>query len=814
MRNLPGTRWTFSVCMMALWMCVATASAQFDGVNGRSPMCGMEPNAEMAATWWPPLRNVWTPIGWKSHPFRFAVLYNGIVIADPHPLPMILDKPIKRYLAPYEGLGVQISITPSVDGNLPDRPTHPYILSSQPDGGVGIQKWADYPTPVLCTKYPANFYYGNHGIVLQQEIFAHMKGDGNVLTGKEPLYAWIRLSVSHVDELSAPDYFHLLVHIGAANQIGRSMFHEDNLTVYPEKANYPRELRAELFQAGSLSGYYLVEANETVRLVAQTETGALDFMERLPGDRDYFLKVTLPAQVGRNADILLPMICGERKIVEEERALGYEGALERSDAFWAITPKTAGRIDTPEPWVNAAIIEQIRFAQVISEINPETGERSMLTGSWNYDTLWPTPVSMTAHMLMDIMGYHGFVAENLKIFKNHQGIAKAPGESYPQHPGYFGPPRELSSVDWLADHGAILHAICTHALLSGDRTFADEWLDSILLACDFIKNSRAIEDHGGIIGVLPPAVATDAEVPGQAVWNIAWNYKGLTSAVRLLQRMAHPRSQEFAEEARQYKAFFVDAYREHVTTMPRWTDVNGERHPVIPSMLSGPEHLNHPFFLDTGPLVLVYSRLLEAKDPLIQTALRFYREGPNTFLYDPRGNMHQRAILIREISSCEPCYSFNILCSWESGDRNHFLEGMYSLLTGALSSQTYVGCEHRHGIYGLMAPGALMVYLMRLAVIDDALEANTLHLLRLAPLAWIRNDYETSFENMPTEYGPVSVRFRLSEDGTVLLVDWEPEFRIEPDAVTLHIPSIPELRKVNINGTASYAKSGDMIRIQ
>lgn len=31
------------------------------------------------------------------------------------------------------------------------------------------------------------------------------------------------------------------------------------------------------------------------------------------------------------------------------------------------------------------------------------------------------------------------------------------------------------------------------------------------------------------------------------------------------------------------------------------------------------------------------------------------------------------------------------------GDRYRFLEGMYSLLTGAMSSQTYIGCEHRCG---------------------------------------------------------------------------------------------------------------------
>ena len=42
-----------------------------------------EPDAALAAGWWPAQRNVWTPVGWKDHLFRFNVLYNGTVIAQP-----------------------------------------------------------------------------------------------------------------------------------------------------------------------------------------------------------------------------------------------------------------------------------------------------------------------------------------------------------------------------------------------------------------------------------------------------------------------------------------------------------------------------------------------------------------------------------------------------------------------------------------------------------------------------------------------------------------------------------------------------------
>src|SRR5690606_18462302 len=102
----------------------------------------------------------------------------------------------------------------------------------------------------------------------------------------------------------------------------------------------------------------------------------------------------------------------------------------------------------------------------------------------------------------------------------------------------------------------------------------------------------------------------------------------------------------------------VKAYRERTATMPTWkNDAGVERH-VVPTVLAGPEMQSHPFFLDAGPPVLVYAGLLDGDDPLMQDSLAYYREGPNTKLYDPRGHMHQRPILTHEISTCEPCYSF------------------------------------------------------------------------------------------------------------------------------------------------------------
>ena len=750
-----------------------------------------EPGEELAASWWSPQRNVWTPVGWKDHLFRFNVLYNGTVIAQPH-----LE--VNRRTAQWKGFDLQLTVTPSPNGEIPAKiRKESYQLASLPDQGVGIQGWTGNPTPVLWTEWPLD-----SGLVLREEIFAHLEGAKDVRSGIEPLYAWIRLSVAHVDELKAPPSCSFLVHLGRVN-LHKTMEQEDNLTVYPDRSAYPRKLTAESYSEKGQTGLRVREEGKKIRLAAiPSERNTFAFFEKeiSPGTKDYYLKVTLPARKGVYADLLLPMLPGEKEEMEKEMALGQEGALKECDSYWSSVPATAAHIETPEKRLNEAIAQSVKFAGIIAEKNPATGEYSFLSGSWHYENLWPTPTSMTSHMLLDNLGYHQAVEKHLEIFKKNQGTVVPPGQSYSLHPGYFSSPKTLTSIDWLADHGAILYQVSRHALLTGDKGFISGWQEAIIRACEFIRDSRAIKGHGGVEGILPPAVATDRRVPAQSVWSDGWNYKGLTEAVKLLRRINHPRAGEFTQEADDYKEAFARALRAVTDTMPQWTDREGKKHRLVPYSLSAGGDLFHAFYLDAGPLFLVFSGLMEAEDTLMKSTLMFFREGPNTSVYDPRGNCWQRPVLIHEMSSCEPCYSWNVYHSWQLGDRYHYLEGLYSLLNGALASGTYISCETRHGIYGNIFASPLLTDLVRLSVVDDRIADRELHLLRLVPLSWLKTDFETRFENMPTEFGPVTVRFKLGDEGKALELTYQPSFREKPTKVVVHVPPMTGLAKVIING--------------
>lgn len=753
-----------------------------------------DPDVELAKLWWPDQRNVWTPIGWKDHYFKFNVFYNGMLLAEP--APGFSPRPHSR---PWIGQDFQLTFRASADGKPRPFPNERQTMWKI-DGGHGVQGWnREHETPVLWTEYRCQ-----EGIVLKSEVFAHITGNGDIETALEPLYAWVRLSVEYVDRLRHPETFQMSVMLTRGYvEHGEHYEYAVTVDVLPDRAPYPKELTAEPYRENGLTGYRILEPDGKVRMaVLPTDEKRILFEQLSPGI--YNLQVSFPAEAGEHVDLLVPMLPQPREELGRELALTYDGALTMSDWYWGRKPETAAVFHVPEQFVNEALAQSIKFAPVIAEKDYQTGEYSYHSGTWGYDALWTTPTSMVSHMFLDQLGYFDMTKKYSEVFYENQGTVRPPGDAYKLHPGYFSTHKILTSIDWLTDHGAVMHQLATHGLLSGDRAFIDRWTGPLEKACDFIVEASSVTGHGGVEGLLPPAVATDDMIPIQAVWNIAWNYKGMLTTVRLFEKIGHPKAAEYAAFLRQFKQTFVTEYRKIVEAGPRWTDSEGrERYKPSTVMTNDPMkyHIyNDAFYLDTGPMVLVWAGLMEADDPIMVDVADFFREGPNHRLWEPMYHAIDRAVLVHEMSSCEPCYSWNVFHSWQTGDRSRYLEGMYSILVGAISQNTYISCEHREGIQGNLFAFPLAFYLAKLSVIDDQIADGDLHLLRFCPHAWISPDEETRFERMPTEFGPVDLRFRLSEDGRTLNLTFRGDWREKPRRLVLHTPQLPGLERIVVNG--------------
>jgi len=760
-----------------------------------------EPSAAQARLWWPEQYNVWTPVSWPDHYFKFTVMYNSMIIASPS------TQAWRPHSQAWSGRDMQLSFRASIDGGPWAMPQAINYILREWDGGLGVQHWEpDHAAPVLQTEFRSK-----DGIVMENSFFAHVNGGEAVKTALEPEYGRLRIKVKHVDALYHPDSYFMSVMLSR---------------VFLSHCDFGKLAPDILVTPGSASGlpaFSLQEIDESNAFRLQEPDGKVR-MEIRPGGSEkvslaeiapgqYNLCLSFVPEEGAFVDLIIPMLATEPSVFQNESALSYDEALAQADALWTSRiPASAATFEVPEKEICASIKSNIDFVPVIAEKDYQNGDYCYISGTWGYDALWPTPASFVAVML-DYLGYGAEVDKYDAAFARAQGTVTPPGPAYRQHPGYLGTPRHLQSIDWLTDHGAILWQVAMHGLLTGDDDYIARWTEPIVKACDFIM-ANSISDHEGVPGLLPAAWASDEATPQQATWIMGWNYKGMTEAVRLLKKTGHPRTPEFEDFLVKFKETFLREYRKTVESGPRWTDSSG-RERFKPSTTMTNEHgvhtfMSEAFYLDTGPLCLVWCGLMDADDPIMEDLVAFFREGPNWELHKPFPWSCDRPVLEHEISSCEPCYSFNAFHSWQLGDRQRYLEAMYSILIGAVSQNTYISCEHRHGMQGTQFAFPVGFMLARLAVIDDQIAPGDLHLLRFCPLAWLKTDEKARFLRMPTEFGPVDLTAGLSSDGKTLEVTFKGDWREKPGEVVLHVPPVPGLKKVSVNGKR-YSLSKDVI---
>ncbi|WP_154674194.1 hypothetical protein [Nakamurella lactea] len=758
-----------------------------------------EPNVDAAKHWWHPARQVWTPIGWKGHMFRFNCFYNGTMVCEPSTV-----MAAKPNVQPYAGKNFQLTVTmPRRDGSWNPFPTHDQAMWDE-DLGYRKQGWAtDQQTPVLWTEYRRQ-----EGVVLRQSVFAHLPGGQDVDTAVEPLYAWMRFEIVHVDEVKAPKEFTVGLWLSKAFAKFNGPFDQQHgVEVYlmPELAPMAGPLRTDRIYnpTGKPMSVPVFDSDDNIRLMVGTPQGGSIALTPNTNEGIYDLRLGLPAEVGTAVDIMVPMMVAPADEARAEFALGRAAALAECESFWAPKAATVADVQTPEDHLNQLLRRGPQLAQVVAEKSTDTGLYTFLSGSYAYDVLWSTPTSMVSHMFLDLLGYHDVVEQHIEIYHESQGSRVPPGTIFAggNYPGFLSTPKQLQAIDWLSDHGAILETISVHALLTNRKAFIDRWLDPIVKACDFIVQACAMTNHNGVKGLMPPGFATDETIDTQGVNIQCFTYKGLTSAIALLRRVRHPRAHEFAAFAARFRSVYQQALRDMAQGARTWTDATGLKQPVLqPSFTDEATPWEGMTRYDTGPLMSVWAGLMPASDPLMVSFLDFFRSGPDVALFDEaHHNALDRVILQHEVGSGEPCYSWSMMHNWQLGDRVRYLEGMYGLVTGALSQDTFISCEHRNAIYGNLFAHPLIVWSLRHAVVDDDIDPDRLHLLRMCPQGWV-TDSQTRFDRMPTRFGPIDLRIQRSADGRTVDLTVHGSWHHRPAGITVHTAALAGARRLRVNG--------------
>lgn len=773
-------------------------------------------DAATAAAYWPDQRGHWAPVSWKDHLYDFSVFYNGTILANPTGVGMNRNIPPEDQVFASE-LRVRLGVVDPAAGtgdramlSAPNGQSDTSLIQLFSPDGRHMASWREGCAPVYVIEHAL---LGQPVLVRQMHV-AHIPGGRAVERGDEPHFLWVRLEVTDIiAEVSSAERIYATLTVLAPSILpGMGAFNNVNFNYGYGIPAYPMPLVFEGTRDLSAPGY-LRHATPlaTFGSYRHGRRNRLAVPAGQPGDTACYLRsaffdaangsvghlvLSCPCEVGAAIDFIYPMIPVDDETLDRELALGFDGALAETEAFWEEELTTRTTVHVSEPLLQGWIDNLPRLTAMIGQKHPATGDYGLPSGSYSYEAIWPTPMSMQAYAL-DFLGYSREVEKYLEPFRLNQGHNDPPSPYLSRHPGFIGAPKEITGIDWITDHAAILFAAVHHAAVSGNADFIARWTPAIVDGCRFIADARRADGFDGVRGILPPAVSNDSGWCSQTAWNNAWHHKALKTAAAFLQMIGHPEADRFRFEADDYRDTFVRAFRDIVAASKCWQAPDGTAVPFIPATFASAtgEEAAHCFYLDTGPIILVFGELLNAADPIMQAAVRWFREGPQWRMYRPFSSEFQTPVLDHEVSSCEPCYSWNLFHSYALRDRQRFAMGLYGLFAAGACRQNFVSCETRDAVFGNCFTHGLALMLMRQAVIME--ETDTLHLLPMAPLAFFAGS-GLEWQHVPTWFGHLSIAAR-DEEG-VLHVRFDPPTRHSPARILLHLPPLEGMQKVIVNG--------------
>ncbi|MGW8315033.1 MAG: hypothetical protein ACWGNV_05485, partial [Bacteroidales bacterium] len=461
------------------------------------------------------------------------------------------------------------------------------------------------------------------------------------------------------------------------------------------------------------------------------------------------MHLTVPCQPGERVRLelalpyfpvegsLLPLL--ERDYAEEKgKVIAYWNSYYEIDAM----------LQTPDPFVNNFYRSGLWRTLVTADRDPASGHVYAKSSPAWYETIWPN-CAMVSALSLDMRGFHDEAEAYLEPFLEWQSVRDPPNMKDASAAGFLCPPAPYCAIPWVSNHGNILHALCEHYRITGDRVWARKATRTILDACDWIVTQRGLtgdQEYG--TGMLPGGTVSDDRGTGQYLCSDAQNYRGLRSAAGFLAAIGHPGAAGIEKEAGQYRADILKTLKKRVASNDRIVLNDGSWIPYVPSEIhqeQPPAFDPYDFwpyinYIDVGPMYLVDCRVVEAGSDLARWIFQFESQYAVAMLDHPisltenwvssiklEGD-HPATLLQEGVSTVEPFYAPRSTLFLENDQIREYIHLFYHQLAAGVSHRNLAPCENRFGVWHMpWADGEFHRMLLRMLV-DE--EAESLILLR------------------------------------------------------------------------------------
>ena len=756
-----------------------------------------EPSYEQAVARWPDQRRPIAFLGCKDHPDEFAIMWNGNLSLTTN---MLTDAD-KRLFRDRMDDSLQVSFS------IGDKPH--FENRDVEDGSTEPSLMEGY-LPITRVTLKKN------DVVLLQEAFAVNERGGGTAAWNAPTFLRVRFTVQQTGTGASP--IRLWAQM-AKSHTSYAMSTRRNVRINPVAPAYSRKLRAVGDSLQDSRGLVVMLAEQGFQFYPELPD-ALNSVALRESQLDRNLcEFQLPRKAGAVLDLIFPYLPVSEEKATSVRRLGFEQARQLIVKFWKDEITKGMQVEVPEEPLNNLWRFSVPLSFITADAYPN-GDRVLKLSPRNYEAYWVTPNAMNLQELIQ-RGYLEEVAAYLNPFLDAERRRPVPntGSSFSSTKGFISGPNEHVAISWVSDHGAILWAASEYYLLTRDQKFLDRWLPTMLDGLEWIAHERErTKLRGGKdAGLMPPGRATDAEMQSNFVWSDAWTYRGLAAVCHVLEAINHKEASRWVRERDDYRATFQKAFRDQIQQTIRWTDPSGAQIPFVPWELSQSNADNlHQFYLDTGPMFLGVAGLVDPGDETMTWAMKWLTEGPDSNrAYPDWSDYSERPSLPFEMSSVEPCYSWNVYLRFLRNEREKFLEGFYSLAAGAVSRKFLGGVETRDGIQALPVMNAVINNHLRNMLIFEDEGGRGIHLLRNTPSAWLVAGKQIRVERAETYFGRMSYKISTLSAQRIEAEIQSPS-RERADWIRLYLrhPGGKPIRSASVNGLPLTPVSVDVLEIK
>ena len=484
-------------------------------------------------------------------------------------------------------------------------------------------------------------------------------------------------------------------------------------------------------------------------ILPTTPAGVVRYTKMLSPGEDYVLVFKLP---------VIPIAPGPTLTAVENAS--FDTYHQRIVDFWEGILRHGMRLTLPEPKVTDVFRTSLIYDLIAR--NKIDGHYIQTVNDLHYHSFYLRDSSDIVHSY-DVTGYPVYARQVLDFFADSQ---TPDGNFLSQSQQYDG---------W----GETLWAYGQHYRITHDRAFAEKVFPSIVRAVAWLKQARAKDP----LHLMPASDVHDNEdIPGHITGYNFLALDGLHEAILMARSLG--KTQDAADFQKEY-----DDYR--AAFMKRLDEVTAETGGYIPPALDGKTGGQ-----DWGNLLGTYpENVLPPFDPRITATLKTtqakYKEGIMTY-GDGRYLHHYLTIK-------------NTLTEVIRGDQDQAVHELYGLLLH--TSSTQAGFEYAirpwgdRNFEGNLSPHGWFAAEYRTLVRNMFVREDgpDLHLLSVLSPDWIGAGKPIAAENVPTDFGTVSLRLdQPSDTSSVLHID--SSWVDAPKALVIHLPWFMKVESVSADG--------------